>query len=84
MLLNANELYPGETVYVLFKNSSDSYTWGSIYVPVFIDKEFSYFFTGTVLPHKNPHGDGESYPYNVTLNKFDIDNRITIVKTYVD
>ena len=83
MLLKSDEIYLGGTVYLMWKNPPDAYVWGDVFIPVLIEEEYPRFFVGTVLPHKNAHGSGESHPYRITLNKFDVDARNMVIMSYI-
>ena len=50
-----------------------------IRVDVKVTGNYRSFITCTVLPHKNPKGFLNSSPYNITIDKNDIENRIIIV-----
>ena len=64
----------GQTVKATLKDESlkGAYPWEGATVPVKIIGEYPKFFVGTVLPHRNPNGYGESKPYNITIDKHDI------------
>lgn len=63
----------GQTVRVRQKSWQGSpYPWGKMEVPVKITAEYPRFLCGTVMPHRNPFGLGESIPYPITINKHDV------------
>ena len=64
----------GQTVKIKLvdKSLKEAYPWNDTEVPVKITAEYPKFLVGTVLPHMNHKGVGNSRPYTVTIPKFDI------------
>ena len=57
-------------------SSPDWYPFGGGAVPVFVLAEYPRFYLVSVLPHYNPVSCfGKSKIYNVTIDKFDLNNR---------
>lgn len=59
---------------------TDAYPWHGIAVPIQIIEEHPRFFVARVLRHHAPGCFGISVPYNVTLDKHDIEVGIIIIE----
>lgn len=62
----------GRNVKVKLNNSCDASTWGSVWLPAKIIAEYPKFLIAEILEHRNPRGQGMSWPYRITLNKVDL------------
>lgn len=64
----------GKTLNVRLKDEKleQAYPWRGATVPVNLIGVYPYFLVGTVLPHRNPKGYGESHPYNITISRQDL------------
>ena len=73
----------GQTVKIKLvdKSLKEAYPWNDTEVPVKITAEYPKFLVGTVLPHMNHKGFGNSRPYTVTIPKFDIQRGAFILTT---
>ena len=64
-------------IYTLFSSRPRDYlpfSIAGISTHIKVISDCGSFIVATVLPHKNPKGMGLSTPYNITLDKVEIDN----------
>ena len=78
--LRNKDLYVGMTCKANFKTNPDYHVFGDVFIPVKIIAEYPKWWLTEVIPHKNPHGQGISSPYKMTLNKWDVEKGFIIIK----
>lgn len=67
------ELHVGDMVEAMFKTNPSGDVFDDVWLPIEVIEEYTFFWVCRVLPHKNPkHSWGTSYPYNMTIGKFDL------------